>query len=99
MASNQEFDPSSAMARNEMDLIQAHVVNMPNCVACRYWAPGEELIRKISRGSPSDDVSFSGGKGTCHRFSPPTVDAFPIVSVEDWCGEWKERENRRMFRS
>ena len=97
-----EFDEFSARVKREMDKMMEHNSGMPTCVSCKYWVPGEDLIRKVSRGGPADDISLAEGVGTCHRFPPPLIErrvesVFPSAAVEDWCGEWAKRENSVMF--
>lgn len=98
MSQYAEFDEFSKMVKQEMDAMQKHVVDMQTCLSCTYWAPGEDLIRKVSHGGPADDISLDGGVGQCHRF-PPTSPAersdgaFPHTSTRDWCGEWAGRKN------
>ena len=93
-----EYDEFSAMVKKEMDMMQEHVGILTTCLSCRYWAPGEDLIRKVSYGGPANDISLDGGIGQCHRF-PPTSPAtrsdgaFPSTATRDWCGEWAGREN------
>ena len=104
MADYSELDQFSALVKREMDAMQEHTVGMNNCVSCKYWSPGEDLIRKVSFGGPNDDIALAGGLGSCHRFPPRgtrrdyNVDAgFPATIVDDWCGEWAKRENSVIY--
>lgn len=65
------------------------------CITCKFWDAYDE---------EPDNVPMA--QGDCHRFPPsiPIVDeeikgvqlvTFPIMFDEEWCGEWKAREDGR----
>ena len=60
------------------------------CNDCEYW-------EHLEWSEVSDDEI-----GACHRHPPqagdrsfnyPAGDIFPVTCSEDWCGEWKTKEN------
>ena len=51
----------------------------PACARCRFWDRQDP--------TPGDELAY----GLCRRY-PPDADGWPGTTLDDWCGEFAERE-------
>lgn len=59
----------------------AHRSEGMRCKTCMWFVP------KVPAGAPAFDL------GRCRR-NAPTMDGYPVVFVNDWCGQHKLDENK-----
>lgn len=55
------------------------------CSSCMFYVPKKQH-------STSGDPTAPSCEGRCRR-SAPTMKGYPVVFVEDWCGEHKRGSN------
>lgn len=64
------------------------------CKTCMWFAP--KVVKKADlepeKGSPSEDSPVYN-LGRCRRHAP-TMNGYPAVFVNDWCGDHKVDENK-----
>ena len=64
------------------------------CKTCMWFVP--KTVKKVDlepdRGCPAEDSPVYH-LGRCRRYAP-TMNGYPVVFVNDWCGDHKLDENK-----
>lgn len=62
------------------------------CKTCMWFAPKEKRMDEPKNEDPCADMPLTFDLGRCRRHAP-TMSGFPVVFVNDWCGDHKLNEN------
>lgn len=60
----------------------------PRCAECVFSAPSSELNRRVCNRNPPTPMLVNTASG------PAFIPARPLVSVDDWCGEFAVPEEQ-----
>ena len=60
------------------------------CETCMWWVP---KIQQDPQLPPAGDVERKRQIGRCRRHAP-TMNGYPVVYENDWCGDHKLDENK-----
>ena len=63
------------------------------CKTCIWFVPKKTSLDGPKSDAPSEDVFRPINIGRCRRHSP-TMGGFPVVFVNDWCGDHRLDENK-----
>lgn len=67
-----------------------HRSNNMRCATCMYFVPKQRMVNSVEQ---KEIVNIDSELGRCRRRAP-TANGFPVVFLNDWCGDHKLDENK-----